>query len=840
MNSRFGVTALAMVLTMAMTVSAAEQDTIARLDEALKAVATFEYGKDSGPLNLVEQTVVEAAKDPKQRDAVEQRLLNALGLAKTRDAKEFLCRQLRTIGTAHSVPQLEAMLTDPELSHMARYALGFMEDPAAAVALHRALGKTSGNLQVGILYTLGSRRYREALPDVAKLLGSPDAAMAAAAASALGNIGGAEAVKALETARPKAAEQLRRRIDDALMACADRLLTDGQKTEAARIYEFFYAPNQPQFMRIGALRGLVAVRGADAVPLLVEAIKSADPVLRASAGGFMGTMQGPKATETVAGLLPSLAPEAQALLLRGLGARGDAAATPAVVAATKSENENVRVAALEALGGIGNGSVVDLLVRAAGTSGGMEQQAARASLLRLGGDDVNGTILRALSSGDSKVRVELIRALAGRRASTAAGDLLKFAKDDDASVRREAIGALGTLASESDLAALVALAVRPKDAGDRPAVEQAIAAAGRRGVTPEKQAAPLLAALAGAPADAKPSLLRLLGKTATPSALEAIRAAFKDENAAVRETALRALSEWPNVAPAEDLLALARALTDPNQKAIALGGYIRMAGLSKNPTAMYMRAMELAERADDKKLVLAGLGAADSAEALNLVEQFLKDEQLQAEAALAAVQIADRMRQKDAARARAALQNVLAAVKDPRIRQKAQDIINEMEQLEGYILVWLGCGPYAEKGKEGGEIFDTAFPPEMPDAKDVNWKPITTGIGPWAIDLERTFGQLEYCAAYVRARIWSPAEQDARLEMGSDDAIKVWLNGKQVSAKYQNRGIAPRQDLVNVRLKEGWNDLLLKVVNHTGGWSFCCRVRKPDGSALDGLKVEAK
>jgi len=92
----------------------------------------------------------------------------------------------------------------------------------------------------------------------------------------------------------------------------------------------------------------------------------------------------------------------------------------------------------------------------------------------------------------------------------------------------------------------------------------------------------------------------------------------------------------------------------------------------------------------------------------------------------------------------------------------------------------------------------------------------------------------------VRARVWLPAEQDARLERGSDDAIKAWLNGRQVSAKYQNRGIAPRQDLVNVRLKEGWNDLLLKVVNHTGGGSFCCRLRKPDGSALDGLKVEAR
>ena len=52
--------------------------------------------------------------------------------------------------------------------------------------------------------------------------------------------------------------------------------------------------------------------------------------------------------------------------------------------------------------------------------------------------------------------------------------------------------------------------------------------------------------------------------------------------------------------------------------------------------------------------------------------------------------------------------------------------------------------------------------------------------------------------------------------------------------------MSPRQDLVKAKLREGWNELLLKVVDNSGGWSFCCRVRKPDGSALEGLKVEAK
>jgi hypothetical protein len=77
--------------------------------------------------------------------------------------------------------------------------------------------------------------------------------------------------------------------------------------------------------------------------------------------------------------------------------------------------------------------------------------------------------------------------------------------------------------------------------------------------------------------------------------------------------------------------------------------------------------------------------------------------------------------------------------------------------------------------------------------------------------------------------------------MGSDDCIKAWLNGKAVhTPSYYNRSMAPRQDLVNVRLLAGWNDLMLKVTDHEGGWAFCCRLRRPDGSALADTKVEAK
>ena len=189
MKTLYGIVAL--TLAVSLVAVAAEPKAMAELDKALKEVAAPKPPA-ANALQLVEQTVIESVKDPERRNAVEGRLLATLAAAKTFEAKSFLCRQLRTIGTARSIPQLEAMLTDPQLSHMARYALARLEDPAAVAALYRALGKTSGQCQVGIIYSLAARRCRKAVGDLVKLMGSPAAAVAAAALRAVGRIGGDE------------------------------------------------------------------------------------------------------------------------------------------------------------------------------------------------------------------------------------------------------------------------------------------------------------------------------------------------------------------------------------------------------------------------------------------------------------------------------------------------------------------------------------------------------------------------------------------------------------------------------------------------------------------------
>jgi len=355
-----------------------------------------------------------------------------------------------------------------------------------------------------------------------------------------------------------------------------------------------------------------------------------------------------------------------------------------------------------------------------------------------------------------------------------------------------------------------------------------------------KCASAVLAELAKAPATSRPVLIRLLGKSASPEGLYEIRNSLDDGKPELRQAAVRALAEWPDATVSGDLLALLTDRQHAEYKGVVLAGYLRLAAQSDDPGTMYVQAMKHVDGVNDKKAVLEGLGlSAESPQALDVALEYLDDAKLQAAAGIATTRIAHRLRQNDEARARTALKQVLSKVDHPDVQKRTQDVLNELDQYEGHILQWVTVGPFQESGKDGAAIYREAFPPET-DPNGVDWKPLSEGIGSWEINLESTYGGLDFAAAYLRTRVWSDVEQDIQLEMGSDDGIKTWLNGKLLYDQWGEGSASPRQKLVKAKLLKGWNDLMLKVVDQQGGWVGACRIRQPDGTALEGLKYKAE
>lgn len=232
------------------------------LDAAFAALATFDWGDDPAPLTELESRVRDAVADHSRAGTLEPRFARLLASAGSNAAKAIACRQLRLFGTARSVPALAGLLADPELSHMARFALERIDGPEAGQALRDAMPRVGDELAIGIISSLASRRDEAAVPLLESLLAGPEP-LAVAAVLALGRIGTPAAGRSLLAASGKSAG-----LADALAAAridsADRLLAAGDRAEATALYEAVAATagseavtRRSRGLRIAARSGLL-------------------------------------------------------------------------------------------------------------------------------------------------------------------------------------------------------------------------------------------------------------------------------------------------------------------------------------------------------------------------------------------------------------------------------------------------------------------------------------------------------------------------------------------------------------------------------------------------------
>ena len=82
-------------------------------------------------------------------------------------------------------------------------------------------------------------------------------------------------------------------------------------------------------------------------------------------------------------------------------------------------------------------------------------------------------------------------------------------------------------------------------------------------------------------------------------------------------------------------------------------------------------------------------------------------------------------------------------------------------------------------------------------------------------------GDVNDHSSYALITLESASDQSGvDMKVGSDDSVKVWLNGEVVHTNAVNRGAGDFQDTFQVDLKTGNNLLLVKVSERGGGWSM--------------------
>jgi WD40 repeat protein len=158
----------------------------------------------------------------------------------------------------------------------------------------------------------------------------------------------------------------------------------------------------------------------------------------------------------------------------------------------------------------------------------------------------------------------------------------------------------------------------------------------------------------------------------------------------------------------------------------------------------------------------------------------------------------------------------------------------ELQHDERWLVLsgWV-AGPYpADLG--------TSFPPERvtdpsgsgpssPAPETVpDWQPLPFGIHRF-VDLGSIYDDAEQISAYVMFKVYSSERQPVAILLGSDDQLRLWLNGKQIHESLVPRVTTADEDAVPGVLQSGWNTLLARVVNLTGKHSLYLRISNAPG-----------
>jgi alpha-galactosidase len=110
--------------------------------------------------------------------------------------------------------------------------------------------------------------------------------------------------------------------------------------------------------------------------------------------------------------------------------------------------------------------------------------------------------------------------------------------------------------------------------------------------------------------------------------------------------------------------------------------------------------------------------------------------------------------------------------------------------------------------------------------KSLGWKKVISNKKTGLLNLGAALGAADWCVGYAYFEVESIHPRDVIIRCGSDDGIKVWINGKEAFTNEIGRGYAVDSDTFQAHLAAGINRILIKVDNYVGAWGFGMAIPK--------------
>jgi hypothetical protein len=239
-----------------------------------------------------------------------------------------------------------------------------------------------------------------------------------------------------------------------------------------------------------------------------------------------------------------------------------------------------------------------------------------------------------------------------------------------------------------------------------------------------------------------------------------------------------------------------------------------------------------------RRMAYEWLARADPSAPDRLLPGMLRDPspELRRDAVAAAIKEARALRGKGRkAEAVAAWRRALSGAAD---RDQIEEAVKELKALGvevdvaahfGFVRRWHLIAPFPNPDGKG---FAAVYPPEKgvdltaaykgKGGVEARWRPYTTTDPYGMVDLNKVLGKKKGVVAYAYAVVYSPTERPVEVRLGTPNAPKVFLNGREIFGREEyHHGLDPDQHAAKGVLRAGRNELLLKLCQNeqTEGWA---------------------
>lgn len=680
---------------------------------------------------------------------------------------------------------------------------------------------------VGVAVTLMPLAYATTLDNLTQDLSGKDE-KARSEARQLFSRQGAEAVPRLISLLANEDAQVWNAANNVLSDLAAQFSMRGREADCGALRDALMAllaSDQPAHMRIRALRllPLVTPEGA-AVDPIGKLLTDADADMREKARETLETIATLQAALALSGALVDCPdPGFQSALLLALSQIKKPVGLDKAIMLASSPEARVRASAALALAWTGETAYLGILRKVWKSADPGTSFDACDALLRL----TDGMVVRG---GNFDTAMGVYREV--------------LAEDGDVIHQSGAISGLGRYGDESVVPVILDAL---KGANGRDLEAAALAAfASLQGVNANKA---LLEAYEGVSADMKIGMVAAFGRKQDPAFLPVMDAAARGEDAALRKAGINALTD-SRLAGAIDGLVMNTQGDQAELKELARTGLTRLAGWFRQQNEKeaagkaFLALYRTAANDEDKKTAFEGLKEFPVPEAFDVVLNTMTPEEMDKLPVGALVGIVKGL--QDAGRAEDAnklMARLMSRLSTPEAVGQAAAILGQMypgpeaAHKLGFVNNWLLAGPFPWSMSNAFSVINVNEPnvdvkaAYRLDNKDMTWQAHESGDAAGVINLGGIL-PADHACAYAYAHVSVPEAVDAVVRTGSDDGIKVWVNGQSVIENNIDRPCGVDQDQGPVKLNAGVNAVLVECTQNGGGWNFRLRLTTPDGAAL--------